>query len=127
MRDDPYSFVTALLGYILGQTLGSLIAPHMLIVIASASGAMIALGRRDKTKEPKGWQFIFVVVAAAFCFTSLGAYFAAQYLGIQDPRTVFAPVAFLIGFIGLDYDEAWKFCYNIYAKFRGLPRENQNG
>ena len=129
MRDDPYSFVTALLGYLIGSQLGGLIGPYILIVICSASGAMIALGRRDPTKKPAGWQFVFVIVIAAFSGTSLVARAAAQYVDwIADPRTIFAPVAFVIGFIGLDWDEVLPRVGEWYLRLRGLPaREKNNG
>lgn len=129
MRDDPYSFVTTLLGYFLGTQLGNLIGPHMLIVVCSASGAMIALGRRDKEKRPAGWQFIFVVVVGAFCLTSMVAAGLAHYFDwIEDSRTIFAPVAFALGFVGLDWDDLLPYLWGKYLQLRGLPaRERDNG
>lgn len=129
MKDDPYSFVVALFSFLLGQHLGTLIGPYILILICSAAGAQIALGRRDPGKKPAGMAFIGVVVCAAFCGTWIISNLLANYVdGIGDARTLFAPVAFAIGFVGLDWDEVLPWALDKYLQFRGLPpRESKNG
>jgi uncharacterized membrane protein AbrB (regulator of aidB expression) len=129
MKDDPYSFAVSFFSFFLGQQLGSVIGPYALVIICSMAGAMIALGRRDPARKPAGWAFIAVVVVAAFCGTWLVSMVVSQYVHwLSDPRTVFAPVAFAIGFIGLDWDEVIPYALNLYLRFRGFPpRENGNG
>jgi len=130
MKDDPYSFAVSFISFFLGQQLGAVVGPYVLIVICSMAGAMIALGRRDPNKKPAGWSFIAVVIAAAFCGTWLIANGVAKYVEwVADPRTLFAPVAFAIGFIGLDWDEIALYMWDKFLKSRGLPprEENKNG
>lgn len=130
MRDDPYSFTVSVFSFFLGQQLGSLIGPYALIMLCSAAGSMVALGRRDPTKQPAGWSYIVVVMIMAFCGTWIVSVGLAKYVDwIEvDPRTLFAPVAFALGFIGLDWDEVLPSIWGLYLKLRGLPpRENKNG
>lgn len=127
MRDDPYSFVVSFVAFFVGQQLANLIGPYMLILVCALAGAQVALGRRDPNKKPAGWAFVSVVVAGAFAGTWIVSSIIAHYFSdsIGDPHTLFAPVAFIFGFVGLDWDEVLTWVLDRYMLLRGIPPKGQ--
>lgn len=120
-RNDPYSLFTAIASVILSNELARLAGPYMLIVVMSTMGALAALGRQGPDRRPTGFTFISVVVTAAVAFTSITAKVVSLYFPEEwgiSPLTLFAPIAFGIGLVGLDWDKLIPATFDMYRRWR---------
>lgn len=123
--DDPNALFTAIASVVLSAELARLAGPYMLIVILATMGALGALGRQGPDRRPTGFTFIAVVVSAAVAFTSIVARIVVAYFPEEwgiSPLTLFAPIAFLIGLVGLDWDKVLPAAYNAYKDWRSGGR-----
>lgn len=119
--DDPNSLFTAIASVLLSNELARLTGPYMLIVVMAAMGALAALGRQGPERRPTGLTFVAVVVSAAVAFTSLLARVAVAYFPDEwgvSPLTLFAPISFVIGLVGLDWDKVIPWVWNRYREWR---------
>lgn len=124
-KDDPNTLFTALAGVILSNELARLAGPYMLIVVMATMGALAALGRQGPDRRPTGLTFIAVVVSAAVAFTSVVARIVAAYFPDEwgvSPLTLFAPIAFAIGLVGLDWDKVLPAVFDYYRRWRAGGR-----
>lgn len=125
MKDDPNSLFTALAAVLLSNELARLAGPYMLIVVMSTMGALAALGRQGPDRRPTGFTFIAVVVSLAVAITTIASTILSKYFpdewGIA-PSTLFAPVAFFIGLIGLDWDKVLPAALDYYRRWRSGGR-----
>lgn len=126
---DVLSGFTLLAGFLVGQQAGPVLAPYLLILLMSTAGALSALGRREADKKPSGLTFIFVVNCIAVGFTSLLASQVAARVEYVEAPALFAPVALVLGMIGLDYPVLIPYLYNKYLAWRrgGNQQGDQNG
>lgn len=115
---DPVAVFTALATLLVGQKLGPVFGAYTLMTIMATAGAMVALGRREPDKKPNGFVFILIVNCIAVGFTSILASLAASKIdGIEAPA-LFAPIAFCLGMIGLDYPTLIPYVYSKYLEWR---------
>lgn len=124
-KDDPNSLATALASILLSNELARLAGPYMLIVIMATMGALAALGRQGPERRPTGFTFIAVVVSAAVAFTSITARIVVAYFPDEwgiSPLTLFAPIAFVIGLVGLDWDKVLPAAFEYYRRWRSGGR-----
>ncbi len=123
--EDPYSFVTWAMAFAVGNQAAEMIGPYLLIMIACTSGAWVALGRRDPDDKPKGFTFLAIVNVIALISTTLIARGVASNFASFEERLVFAPIAFVIGWIGLDYPTLIPKVLDLYIKWRTGGRNAQ--
>lgn len=121
---DPVAVFTALASLLVGQKLGPVFGAYTLIAIMSTAGALVALGRREPDKKPNGLAFILIVNCIAVGFTSMLAFLtAARIEGLEAP-TLFAPIAFVIGMVGLDWPTLLPYVFSKYQEWRRGGQQN---
>lgn len=115
---DPVALFTLVATMLVGQKAGPVLASYLLILLMSTAGAMAALGRRDPDQKPSGLTFIMIVNCISVGFTSLVASQVAARIDSLEAPTLFAPVAFILGLIGLDYPILIPYLYQKYLEWR---------
>lgn len=123
--EDPYAFFTWAIAYAVGNQAAEMIGPYLLILISCTSGAWVALGRRDPTAKPNGFAFLAIVNVIALISTTLISRGVAANFASFEERLVFAPIAFVIGWIGLDYPTLIPKVLELYLKWRTGGRNAQ--
>lgn len=103
---------------VVSNSVAEVFGPYLLIVVAATAGAWVALGRREPTEKPNGFPFILIVNVIAILFTSLVSFLISANFSSIEERVVFAPVAFVIGWIGLDWPTVIPKAIDIYTKWR---------
>ena len=120
---DPISFVTWLAGLVVGTKFSPVLAPYLIILVMSTAGALYSLGRRDPSAKPRGFAYIFVVNCIAVGCTSLLVRLIANQTDLDAPLLI-APVALVIGAIGLDWDKVLPYLYDKYMAWRRGGQQN---
>lgn len=115
---DPVAVFTALATLLVGQKLGPVFGAYTLMVIMATSGALVALGRREPDRKPSGIVFILIVNCIAVGFTTLLSTLVAAKLEGIEARSLFAPIAFALGMVGLDYPVLIPYIYSKYVEWR---------
>lgn len=120
---DPVSVLTLFASILVGQKAGAALAPYIIILVMATAGALVSLGMRDPDKKPTGLTYIFVVDCIAVGLTSLVASQVAARIDSIEAVTLFAPVAFALGAIGLEYRTVIPKLMELYRTWRrgGTP------
>lgn len=87
------------------RDVANMVAPYVVILVASAVGASFALARKEKTTRFGGIWYFMRVCGLAILVTVGIATFIASYHQSLTSRLMIAPVAFMIGFIGDDFPD----------------------
>lgn len=97
---DPIVFVGKLLAIFIGVQLATLVAPHVVIIVAGAIGATFGLmGWRECTRlQAAGYVAAFT--GAAWLFAGLGAEVVASVWHVSDTTRLLAPASAGIAWIG---------------------------
>ncbi|GER21061.1 hypothetical protein [Variovorax boronicumulans] len=104
MNQQPLADVVALAvliaAAVFSRAVAEVVGPYLVIVVASAVGASFALARREKSTRGRALWFFTRVVGLAVLLTVGGAVTVSAFRPDLEPRTLLAPIALLIGFIG---------------------------
>lgn len=104
MNQQPLADIVALAvliaAAVFSNSVAEVVGPYLVIVVASAIGASFALARREKTTRGRALWFFTRVVGLAVVLTVGAAVAVSAFRPDLAPRTLLAPIALLIGFIG---------------------------
>jgi len=85
----------------------AIVAPYMVIIIASVVGASFSLGRREKTTRVSAILFFVRIAGLAMIATGLLSTLAISYQPDLSERLLLAPIALFIGWIGDDWQSVF--------------------
>ncbi|WP_315127214.1 hypothetical protein [Comamonas antarctica] len=97
---DPISVVVTMAGFVFAQEVAHVVGPYLVILFASTIGASFALAARPRSTISAAAWFFFRVNGLSILLTYSIASVANAGYPMDDQRTWFAPVAFVLGFIG---------------------------
>lgn len=104
MSQQPLADIVALAvliaAVVFSRAVAEVVAPYLVILVASTIGASFALARREKTSRGRALWFFTRVVGLAVVLTVGLASLANAYYPDLSPRVLLAPIALLIGFVG---------------------------
>lgn len=104
MNQQPLADIVALAviiaAAVFSRAVAEVVGPYLVIVVASAIGASFALARREKSTRGRALWFFTRVVGLAVLLTVGAAAAVSAVRPDLAPRTLLAPIALLIGFIG---------------------------
>jgi apolipoprotein N-acyltransferase len=104
MNQQPLADIVALAvliaAAVFSRAVAEVVGPYLVIVVASAIGASFALARREKSTRGRALWFFTRVVGLAVLLTVGAAAGVSAVRPDLAPRTLLAPIALLIGFIG---------------------------
>lgn len=100
---DPVSLITLIAGMVVGSKVSPALAAYLLIIVMATAGGLVALGRQGPDRKPTGFPFLFIVNCIALAGTTIISQFLASKVDFVEAPHLFAPVALVIGMIGLDY------------------------
>lgn len=106
---DVVGLFVVLAALAFSNEVAAVVAPYMVIIIASVVGASFSLGRRVKTS--RAWALLFFVRIAglAIIVTGMLSALAISYQPGLSERLLLAPIALLIGWIGDDWPAVFGF------------------
>lgn len=97
---DPISVMVTMASIVFAQEVAHVVGPYLVIIFASTIGASFAVAARPREPLSSAAWFFFRVNGLSILLTySISAAVHTRY-PIDDMRSWFAPVAFIIGFIG---------------------------
>lgn len=97
---DPISVTVALATVVFAPEIAHVVGPYLVILFASTIGASFALAARPSTTRMNAALFFFRVNGLSVLLTySIASIVHSQY-PLDDLRSWFAAVAFILGFIG---------------------------
>lgn len=100
---DIVAVATVLAAALFGSpSAAEIVGPYAVIVLAAIVGAAWSSSRRPPTTRLGALLYVVLVVALAVLVTVPLAELAARYAGVEA-RSMFAPVALVIGGIGPDW------------------------
>ena len=104
MNQQPLADIVALAiliaAAVFSRAVAEVVGPYLVIVVASAIGASFAVARREKSTRGRALWFFTRVVGLAVLLTVGAALAVSAVRPDLSPRTLLAPIALLIGFIG---------------------------
>lgn len=97
---DPAVLIAKLLSLLVSASTAAILAPHLVIVIAGATGASVGLMGWRKCTIPEGLAYIILFSSASWLFAgSMAEVFVHLWVGLDDKRIV-TPAAAGIGAVG---------------------------
>lgn len=100
---DVVTLFAVIAALVFSNEVAIVVAPYILIIVASLVGASFALGRRETTSKLNA-AFFFIRVAGMAVFLTA---WLASYISTKQPdlheRLLLAPIAIFIGWIGDDW------------------------
>lgn len=115
---DPLVLFNGATALVVSNSMAETVGPYLLIVVAATAGAWVALGRREPEAKPNGLPFLLIVNVIAILFTSLFSVLISSNFSSLEERLIFGPVAFIIGWIGLDWPTVIPKALELYTNWR---------
>lgn len=101
---DPSAFATLVIATFTGPALAAYIGPYAVIVIAAVAGASWALSEETAPTTRSAVLFLLrCSLTAAVLTAAITAVLERWVLAGTEARWLFAPIAFLIGWVGNDW------------------------
>lgn len=100
---DIVSVVILVATMLFSPEVASVVGPYLVIVFASTIGASFALARREKTTRWGAFGYFLRVNGVAVFLTAGMAAGVSAYWPAVHERSLFAPIAFLLGLAGEDW------------------------
>lgn len=100
---DPSTVLTVVFAAIFGPQLAAYVGPYAAILIGAVVGAAWSLGRQPVTSRFDAVAYFLLMALTAAIFTVPTANALGQWLKMDDPQWLFAPVATFIGGVGRDW------------------------
>lgn len=97
---DPIAIVAKLLAILIGIELAALAAPHIVILLAGATGAVFGLMAWRTCTRVEAAGYVLVMTALAWLLAGSAAQLLAVQAGLDAPGPLLAPAAAAIGWIG---------------------------
>lgn len=105
---DFVSVVIFVATLIFSPEVANVVGPYLVILFASTIGASFALARRDKTTRWGAFWYFARVNGVAIFLTGFVAAAAVSQWPVVHERSLFAPIAFLLGLAGEDWPDIAK-------------------
>ena len=115
---DPIAPFAWLAGILVGTASAQIIGPWLMVITLCTSTAFVSLGRREPNQKPTGVLYILSVNAIAIGCTSILSWLVASQIDAIEERTLYAPVALAIGYIGLDWPKVLPYLWDKYREWR---------
>lgn len=119
---DPVSFITLIAGMIVGSKVSPSFAAYLLIILMATAGGLVALGRQGPDRKPTGFPFLFIVNCIALAGTTIVSQVLASQVDFIEAPHLFAPVALVIGMIGLDYKTVIPEALKLWKQWRSREK-----
>lgn len=100
---DPVHATTAIVAVFFGPTLAAYVGPYAVIILCASVGSAWSLGRRPVTTRSGAFKYFLLMSGTALVLTVPLAQWLGGWLGHDDSRWLFSPVALLIGGVGGDW------------------------
>lgn len=97
---DPISVMVAISTLVFAQEVAHVVGPYLIILFSSSIGASFALKSRPVTSRWSAIGFFVRVNGLAVLLTYSIAMVAHKYYPEANVTTWFAPISFVIGFVG---------------------------
>lgn len=98
---EPVSALFTILTVFTSPQVAEILAPYIIIVIGSFTGASWALGVKDKKLTPFEVLFFYIKsILTAVLVTVFAAHYIIEYANTPDIKWLFAPISFFFGMVG---------------------------
>lgn len=114
---DPISVLVAAASLLFAQEVADIVGPYLIILFASSIGASFALKARPESSKLSAVGFYARVNGLAVLLTFFVASIVHQYYPTANISTYFAPVAFVIGFVGDRWPSVFMWAARKLSKF----------
>ena len=113
---DPIALVAKLLAVFIGIELAAMAAPHVVIILAGATGAVFGLMAWRTCSRIEAAGYVAAMTAVAWLFAGSAAQFLTAQAGMDTPGPMLAPAAAGIGWIGHRWPAIGQWALNLARK-----------